>query len=49
MTHTETLSAFVDGETVDLDRLALALEDAEARRALVDFARLRDTARSGPR
>lgn len=44
--HTETLSAFVDGEPVDLTHLEAALEDADARRALIDFARLRDAARS---
>ncbi len=44
--HTETLSAFVDGEPVDLERLSAALEDADARRALVDFVRLRELARS---
>ena len=37
---TEILSCFVDGEPVDPDALALALEDASARRALVDFVRL---------
>ena len=40
-THTETLSAFCDGEPVDPDRLAAALADAPSREALVDFARLR--------
>lgn len=45
VTHTETLSAFVDGESVDLVQLAEALEDSEARRALVDFVRLREAAR----
>ena len=44
--HTETLSAFVDGEAVDLTQLAAALADADARRALVDFVRLREAARS---
>lgn len=44
--HTETLSAFVDGEPVDLTQLADALEDAEARRGLIDFAKLREAARS---
>lgn len=44
--HTETLSAFVDGEPVDLERLSAALDDAEARRALLDFVRLRELARS---
>jgi negative regulator of sigma E activity len=44
--HTETLSAFVDGEAVDIAALSAALEDGEARRALVDFVRLRGAARS---
>jgi negative regulator of sigma E activity len=44
--HTEILSALVDGEPVDLERLSAALDDAEARRALVDFVRLREAARS---
>lgn len=46
MTHTETLSAMVDGEAVDVVQLAEALEDAEARRALVDFVRMREAARA---
>lgn len=46
--HTETLSAFVDGEPVDLTHLEAALEDADARRALIDFARLREAARPEP-
>lgn len=44
--HTETLSAFVDGEPVDPVQLSAALEDADARRALVDFVRLREAARA---
>lgn len=44
--HTETLSALVDGEAVDLEQLSAALDDADARRALVDFVRLREAARS---
>jgi hypothetical protein len=39
--HSETLSAFCDGEIVDPERLRAALTDAQARDALVDFARLR--------
>jgi hypothetical protein len=39
--HTATISALVDGEYVDPAELAQALEDAEARAALVDFVRLR--------
>jgi hypothetical protein len=46
--HTETLSAFVDGESVDFTQLADALEDAEARGALIDFVKLREAARSDP-
>ena len=40
-THTETLSALCDGETVDPEALAAALDDPAARRALVEFVRLR--------
>jgi hypothetical protein len=40
--HAELLSAFMDREPVDPDALAAALEDPEARRALVAFARLRE-------
>jgi negative regulator of sigma E activity len=39
--HAELLSALMDREAVDPDALALALEDAEARRALVAFASVR--------
>ena len=46
MIHTEILSAFVDGETVDPAHLAAALEDPEARGALIDFVRLREAART---
>jgi hypothetical protein len=45
--HTDTISAFFDGEPVDPDRLADALEDGEARAALVDFARMRARLRAG--
>jgi hypothetical protein len=38
----ELLSALIDGESVDTDALAAALEDPEARRALVAFARVRE-------
>jgi hypothetical protein len=44
-TDTEILSALLDGEPVDADRLALTLEDASARATLVDFVRLRTVAR----
>lgn len=39
--HTAVLSAFLDHEPVDPDALAAALDDPEARAALVDFVRLR--------
>ena len=39
--HTALLSAFCDGEPVDPDALATALDDPSGRHALVDFARLR--------
>ena len=45
MTHTEILSAFVDGESIDVAALAEALEDAGARAALVDFVRMREATR----
>lgn len=44
---TNTVSAFVDGERVDPDRLAAALEDRDARTALVDFVRMRAAVRAG--
>jgi hypothetical protein len=44
---TGTLSAFVDGETIDPDRLAAALEDPGARAAVVDFVRMRAVVRAG--
>jgi len=37
----EVLSAFVDGETVDIAELTSALAEPGAREALVDFVRLR--------
>lgn len=37
----EILSALIDREPVDPDRLARVLEDADARAMLVDFVRLR--------
>ena len=40
-THTAALSAFLDHESVDPDSLAAALDDPDARAALVDFVRLR--------
>ena len=39
--HAELLSALIDREPVDPDALAAALDDPEARRALVAFARVR--------
>ncbi len=39
--HSELLSALMDREAVDPDALARALEDPEARRALVAFASVR--------
>ena len=39
--HAELLSALIDREPVDPDSLAAALDDPEARRALVAFARVR--------
>jgi hypothetical protein len=44
--HTETFSALLDGERVDLAELAAALEDPEARAALLDFAQLRHAAQA---
>jgi hypothetical protein len=43
-THSQVMSAFVDGEAVDPDALAAALDDGEARLLLVDFVRLRGAA-----
>ena len=44
---TPTISAFVDNEPVDPDQLAAALEDPDARAALVDFVRMRAALRAG--
>lgn len=44
---TDTISAFVDGEPVDPDQLATALEAPEGRAALVDFVRMRAAMRAG--
>jgi len=44
---TPAISAFVDGEPVDPDQLAAALEDPVARAALVDFVRMRAAMRAG--
>ena len=44
-THFETLSALLDGEPVEIGDLEAALEQPAARRTLVDFVRLRQTAR----
>jgi negative regulator of sigma E activity len=43
--HSEVLSAFCDGEPVDPDILARALEDPGGRLLVVEFARLRETVR----
>jgi Anti sigma-E protein RseA, N-terminal domain len=43
--HLETLSALLDGDAVDIAALDAALADAEARRGLVEFVRLRQSAR----
>ena len=45
-THFETLSALLDGEPIEIDDLEAALEQPAARRALVDFVRLRQMARA---
>jgi hypothetical protein len=45
--HAELLSALMDREAVDPDALARALDDPEARRALVAFAAVRH-ALNGP-
>ncbi len=45
--YTHTISAFVDGEAVDADHLAAALEDPDARAALVDFVKMRAAVRTG--
>ena len=44
---TPAISAFVDGEPVDPDQLATALEDPEGRAALIDFVRMRAAMRAG--
>ena len=44
---TEVFSALLDGEAVDADRLAAALDDPAARGALIDFVRLRAAVRTG--
>jgi hypothetical protein len=41
------VSALVDGEPVDADAIAAALEIPEARAALVDFLRMRTVVRAG--
>jgi hypothetical protein len=43
--HLETLSALLDGAPIDITALEAALADADARRGLVDFVRLRQVAR----
>ena len=44
-THLETLSALLDGAPIEITALEAALADADARRGLVDFVRLRQLAR----
>ena len=44
---TPTISAFIDGEPVNPDHLAAALEDPDGRAALVDFVRMRAAVRAG--
>jgi hypothetical protein len=41
-THTAIVSAFLDHEAVDPEALSAALDDPDARAALVDFVRLRE-------
>jgi hypothetical protein len=43
--HLETMSALLDGAPIDITALEAALADADARRGLVDFVRLRQLAR----
>ena len=43
---TEVLSALLDGEPIDVDRLAAALEDPTGRATLIDFVRLRAAVRT---
>jgi hypothetical protein len=43
--HLETLSALLDGAPIEITALEAALADADARRGLVDFVRLRQLAR----
>ena len=43
--HTAVLSLFLDHEPVDPDALSAALDDPDARAALVDFVRLRQDLR----
>jgi len=40
------ISAVIDGEAVDADALAAALEDPDGRAQLVDFVRLRNRVRA---
>jgi hypothetical protein len=44
-THLETLSALLDGAPIEIAALEAALANADARRGLVDFVRLRQLAR----
>src|SRR5262249_15228770 len=43
--HLETFSALLDGAPIEITALEAALADADARRGLVDFVRLRQLAR----
>lgn len=43
--HSEVVSAFLDGEPVNPDALATALDDGATRRMLVDFVRIREASR----
>ena len=43
--HLETFSALLDGAPIEIAALEAALADADARRGLVDFVRLRQLAR----
>jgi hypothetical protein len=45
--YTRTISTFVDGEPIEPDHLAEALENPGARALLVDFIRMRAAVRSG--
>jgi hypothetical protein len=42
----EVMSALLDGDHIDIEQLEAALEKPAARRALVDFVRLREASRA---